>query len=511
MLLRPSSIAQINWKSALDAYIEALSGLVAFFPLDDPTGSLTRVINPAVALGRELVLGGNPINASFWTLESGITVSGGKFVYTSTAINNKAQQAVSMLTIGKTYETVIEVSNYSAGAVRIEVGSGGQGTNRSANGTYAQTITCSGNVALAIRAVTGATTLNVRIVSVKQVNLPASSSIPNTQLLIDGNMAAPTTAAYTAGNGATLSKQPGQAPNAWVQQLLKIARSTTNNPDARQSILSIGNRYRFNGFARSDGTALPRPSIGSDFLLGTSSINFQNLDLIGRATSALAILQSQTSTGTTYTEWGNCSIYQIPDMSGYNGNGVAAKKAAQQVNAGFYLGSAYQFDGNDFINIYSGDLNSAFNPDEWTVSIFANLNGLTDSTIRNLITLTFTNATDQIAIRRTATNNQIECIFIGSSVSKSITFVISSGWHLITFTGSISNDRVIAYLDAVSQGSLNTLSPMIGNFNTSRTLIGASVTTPSNAVNGKLSKAMILNREATPAEILQIARYGGVT
>jgi hypothetical protein len=89
--------------------------------------------------------------------------------------------------------------------------------------------------------------------------------------------------------------------------------------------------------------------------------------------------------------------------------------------------------------------------------------------------------------------------------------VISSGWHLITFTGSISNDRVIAYLDAVSQGSLNTLSPMIGNFNTSRTLIGASVTTPSNAVNGKLSKAMILNREATPAEILQIARYGGVT
>ena len=495
-------------------YLSELSGLVAYYPLDDASGNMARVINPAVALGRELVLGGNPINASFWTLESGITVSGGEFVYTSTTINNKAQQAVSMLTIGKTYETVIEVSNYSAGAVRIEVGSGGQGTNRSANGTYAQTITCSGNVALAIRAVTGITTLNVRIVSVKQVNIPASSAIADTELLADGDMEAVGTAAWTAGNGATLSKQTG-TPRSGAQ-VLRVARSVTNNPDARQASLTIGRRYRFNGYGRSDGTALPRPSIGASFLLGTTSTSWQPLDLLGEATLTLAILQAQTSTGTTYAEFDDCSVIEVPPMSGYNGNGVAANVPTVNQDAGSKLLKSYSFDGsNDFVNLYSADLNSAFNPDEGTLLVFAKVSGSgvwTDGTTRILVNLQV-DANNRVELRKASGNNQLSGFYIagGTSDSATQTGVTTTDFFMLALTWSKSADQLKLFLNGVQVGSTaTTLGTWVGNLATTGVAVGALTTAAANPFSGQISHPTLVNRALSDAEIYRIAKLGGV-
>lgn len=509
MLLRPSSIAQINWKSALDAYIEALSGLVAFFPLDDPTGSLTRVVNPAVALGRNIVINGDFATDTVWLKGVGATITGGFGVFTGVLNGVLAFAQNSILVPGKTFEITFDVDDYSGGAVRVQAGTA-QGTARNSNGTFTQTITCAVVSNLSFIAV-GTTTLKISNVVVRQVNLPASSSIPDTQLLVDGDMAAPTTAAYTAGNSAALSKQPGQAPNTWVQQVLKIARNGVNNPFARQTILNLGLRYRYRIYNRSDGFSTPRYSDGAA-VSGTTSTNWQTFDTLSLPSQTTLDMSSITSTGSQYVEFANCLVQQIPPMSGYNGNGVAANKAVQQVNAGFYLGKAYQFDGNDFINIYSGDLNSAWDRNEFTVIIFATLTSWTDGTFRRLLRLS-TPTTDDIGFYRDGTNNLFSYIVRLGGVSKTVNYATSApaGFFMASLRVSKSNDFMKADFNGLQVGSTQTgLGTPSENLVSNLCVIGAGSTTGTQGWSGKACKAVIVNQPLSDAEILQIARYGGV-
>ena len=77
------------------------------------------------------------------------------------------------------------------------------------------------------------------------------------ELMADGNMEAPTAAAWTAGAGATLSKQTG-GPDGGVR-VLRVASSTSGFVVGYQTgKLVIGRHYRLTGYARSvDGTSKP--------------------------------------------------------------------------------------------------------------------------------------------------------------------------------------------------------------------------------------------------------------
>jgi len=117
---------------------------------------------------------------------------------------------------------------------------------------------------------------------------------------------------WGAGASATLSSQPGNALGG--SSVIRIARNGANNPSTFQSILTAGKSYRFLGWTRSDGSAVPKVYWhGSGFAWqGTVSTSWQSFDFIQNdITATSATLYAITSTGVEYTEFDNISITEI--------------------------------------------------------------------------------------------------------------------------------------------------------------------------------------------------------
>lgn len=130
-------------------------------------------------------------------------------------------------------------------------------------------------------------------------------------ILADADMELTGTSAWTAVNNATLSKQT-TAPFQGLR-VLRVARNGTNSARARQSICIIGVRYRVTGYCRSDGNATPRIINGANVLFtGTTSTDWQRFDVIyTQVTNTFIDFESQTSTGTEYTEWDDLRVYRL--------------------------------------------------------------------------------------------------------------------------------------------------------------------------------------------------------
>ena len=73
-------------------------------------------------------------------------------------------------------------------------------------------------------------------------------------LLVDGNMEANNTDAWTADNGAVLSKQTTNPYRG--MRVLRVADGTELYPSARQTLI-VGTTYRVTGVARGDGRQDP--------------------------------------------------------------------------------------------------------------------------------------------------------------------------------------------------------------------------------------------------------------
>jgi hypothetical protein len=122
-------------------------------------------VRPVEQLGSELVTNGDFSSASDWTFSGGgVAISGGKLNFTATT--REATQSISVVNT-KTYRVSYEVSNYSAGSVRAEIGSS-VGISRTANGIYSEYIVASGTNVIQIDAVS-VFTGSIDNVSVKEV------------------------------------------------------------------------------------------------------------------------------------------------------------------------------------------------------------------------------------------------------------------------------------------------------------------------------------------------------
>ena len=277
------------------------------YPMSDADERFVFPTHPFVAKGKDLVLNGGFDADASWAKDAGWTIAGGVGVATSAAGNNTINQAISGLVSGRLYEVVYTVSGYSAGGVRVRVGQTAFGITRNANGTYTETIVCAGNTILSFQA-QGTTTLNIDNVSVREVNIPSSVKSLGTQLLVDGDMGAADTSAWTAGNSATLLKQTG-AP--FGSQVLRVARNGSNNPYAGQVILTIGKRYRVTGFARSDGSASPQIYLTSGVsYTAPTQTNWHYFDFSVIATQTTFALMAATSTGTQYAEFADIRVVE---------------------------------------------------------------------------------------------------------------------------------------------------------------------------------------------------------
>jgi hypothetical protein len=128
----------------------------------------------------------------------------------------------------------------------------------------------------------------------------------------DGDMEAPNTDAWTAGNSATLTKETTPSPHGGLR-FLRITYGGVSAPYAAQSPLILDERYRVNGFARGDGSNAPSLQNAFGIILweGTSSTTWQEFDVKFVAVSPAIVLYSDvTSSG--YVDFDDIVIEHAP-------------------------------------------------------------------------------------------------------------------------------------------------------------------------------------------------------
>ena len=130
-------------------------------------------------------------------------------------------------------------------------------------------------------------------------------------LITDGDMETGGVDDWTANNSATLTKEVGD-PHGGTQSL-RIARNGVNNPGANQGAdLTIGKWYRAQGWAKSDGNAVPALADGGAIhWTGTTSTSYQVFNVVFRALNVLFQPQSNTTTGAEFTEWDDLTISEL--------------------------------------------------------------------------------------------------------------------------------------------------------------------------------------------------------
>lgn len=295
--------------SVNDNSLVGADGLVASWPLDDTTAaqSYARVVNPADSEGRNIVLNGAFDSDTVWTKGSGWTIANG--VATANNPNSGLSQTVPIV-IGKAYQFTFTISNYSgSGTIRPFVGATG-GTDRSADGTYTETIIPTSGTTIMLNG--GATFVgDIDNVSVKQLNIPATPVVTSTELLTDGDMEdndGSPTSSWTVGNAAALTKNTSSPHGG--SQVLRVTRNGVSTPYAYQpNSLTIGQVYRFTGFARGDGNVAPGITDGyAQFWTGTTSTTWQPFDVVRVAAGTRATYASNATVDGRYGDFDDVSV-----------------------------------------------------------------------------------------------------------------------------------------------------------------------------------------------------------
>lgn len=596
----------------LRTYISNMAALAAYWPLDDTSGIVARVVNPALAEGRQLVLNPTPSSSTSWTLNAGWGYGSNLFTHTAGSANTVTQAlagavvvgriykvaftisgsttgtvtasltasgaaqtgnssftdsilatgttlaftpssafdgsisgfsvtevglpassgfptlelvkdpgfdyplsawpaatnwtqgsskathttgSVTALTqtlsiiIGRSYDCVVTVSGRTAGSVTPRAGSTGTGGSAiSANGTAAaQTLTCAGSAALALVPTTDF-----------DGSIDNVSVVPHDGLVV-WNSDGSTTTGWTAVNSATLSSVSG-----W----LRVQRSTVDNPIAAQGCLKIGSTYLITVTFRGDGTAKPVVSASANNIIGTASNTPQTVPGIIVATTINLNLFASGATGTGYAEFQNLVITELAPMSGAQVNGIGIN----QTSGNTLLDPVYLDDGvNDAVNVNSGSFNSAINPAQWTLGVFAQITAAANWSNGSVYYLLnrAVDASNKAAIYKSAANT-VTFLYLAGGTSKSVTYTWSGlGWHHYAMTIDKTNDLMIAYVDGVEVGRATGLGVWVGNLSSTLTAVGAINSSGGNAWPGYLASGFDASAALAPDVLLTIAGLGG--
>lgn len=128
-------------------------------------------------------------------------------------------------------------------------------------------------------------------------------------LLVDGDMEAVDTNAWTPENSPTLTKETTD-PHSGLR-CLRVSYNGVTNPGAYQDVLTVGKTYRMVGYARSDGTAPPYVLFGSKLVFtGTDSTAWQAIDVTDSPTGVGWVrIRAQWNAG--YVEFDDLLVYEV--------------------------------------------------------------------------------------------------------------------------------------------------------------------------------------------------------
>ena len=320
---------------------------------------------------------------------------------------------------------------------------------------------------------------------------------------------------WTSLQTAAISKQT-TSPHGGTY-VLRVTRSGQNGPAASQIIFVTGKKYRITGFARSDGNASPRVGTSvstSNVLNGTTSTSWQPFDATIIADSTTLWLSDNGATvDGWYCEFDDITVQEVDPLVGNNGTNAA--NVTVGAAAGGHLTNAYSFNGTaNNVNIYSSDLNSAFNPNEGTLVAWAKVSGAgvwTDATTRVVVQIQ-ADSNNLVLLTRTATNNNLRVQYKAggtSSVIDNTSLGGNTGWIQTVITWSKSNDQVKMYLNGSQVGSTQTgLGIWVGNLLSTTAHIGTADSVPNNPWSGLINDVRLYTKALTAAEVLTTYNMG---
>jgi len=202
-----------------------------------------------------------------------------------------------------------------------------------------------------------------------------------------------------------------------------------------------------------------------------------------------------------------------------NAEGTAARDGAY---TGVTLGQSVSpfvcplYDGvNDFTNIYSASLATAFSGAAGTAMIFAKVSGAgvwTDGKYGVLLKIKV-DVNNQVLISKWNSNNQLTYQYkAGGTLLQTLkTSVSATGWINLCITWNKAGDKAICYYNGVQEGATMTgLGTWAGALSATETIVGATDTTPTNNWNGYLAHAAIWTKALTAVQILDIYNASGV-
>jgi hypothetical protein len=214
------------------------------------------------------------------------------------------------------------------------------------------------------------------------------------------------------------------------------------------------------------------------------------------------------------------AYWPLDEISGTNARnlqGVVARDgtfardvATMTTGVGPAGGTAPLFDGtNDYCDIYSTDLNTAFNGGEGTLAGWIKVFGVgiwTDSTSRMLFQLR-ADASNRVFITRQTTDNQILSDFIGGGTADTEFHngLNSTDWLHFAIAWSVTTNEVRHYLDGSLTETDTGVGTWAGDLSATETIIGASATTPTGMFNGYLADIAIWTTALSAAQILDLA------
>jgi hypothetical protein len=346
--------------------------------------------------------------------------------------------------------------------------------------------------------------------------LDDSSQYPGPELLTDGDMEAVGTTQYISSNSGLITKQTG-SPHSGTQ-VLRVERNGADNAAASvKDILDLGtlDRRVFSGWVRSDGNAtasVVSREAGPSFVTlftSTTSTDWQYFEVESEADRLF--YQTNSSVDTEYTEWDDCSARLANPLNGDN-NGATIGQPF-----GGNIPYSYSFDGNnDYVDIYSAALNTAFNGAECTIIPFIKIPtaGIwTDGTFRTSVRVRV-DGSNFISLDKSNVNNSFRFLAAGGGTTiqstKGSLTTLSPAMPAIT--RSESTDTIRFFWNGIQEGSdFNSIGTWAGNLDPDIVLIGASTKTPTQVWSGLITEVIIHpTRAMTATEIAEIYQWSGI-
>lgn len=174
------------------------------------------------------------------------------------------------------------------------------------------------------------------------------------------------------------------------------------------------------------------------------------------------------------------------------------------------------YDGaNDYANIYSAALNTAWNRLETSFAIWGKVYDSavwSDGVARRLLNLVTNPITEGIILRKGVSANSLYVASLIGGTTKAVSpgSISTTGWFHLAVTVSKTADQVKVYYNGAQNGSTQTgLGASSGNnLLSTNCCIGAENTSPGNVWNGWLAHAALWNRPLSAAEVANLYAWG---